>query len=158
APEPGSLAQPLPPALFILHPPAETKPSLPEADGVASGVLWLPGLPELGLEHRAAWVEAEADGTVTRLVSAVDADLWQDADLAVRATPVAAWARRASRSRTATPLPGSCPSEASTAPHLWSTASTTCTRPPICSPTAARLEVVPRSSSRGPTGSVVRES
>ncbi len=53
-------------------------------------MLWLPGLPELGLEHRAAWVEAEADGTVTRLVSAVDVDLWQDADLAVMATLVAA--------------------------------------------------------------------
>ena len=90
APEPGSLARPRPPGLFILHPPKETRPSLPEADGVASGVLWLPGLPELGLEHRAAWVEAEADGTVTRLVSAVDVDLWQDADLAVMATLVAA--------------------------------------------------------------------
>ncbi len=90
APTPGSLAQPRPTALFVLHPPAETRPSLPEAEGAASGVLWLPGLPELGLEHRAAWVEAEADGTVTRLVSVVDVDPWQDADLAVLATLVAA--------------------------------------------------------------------
>jgi hypothetical protein len=73
-----------------LHPPAETRPSLPEVEGAASGVLWLPGVPELGLEHRAAWVEAEADGTVTRLVSAVDVDPWADADLAVLATLVAA--------------------------------------------------------------------
>jgi hypothetical protein len=35
-------------------------------------------------------VEAEADGTVTRLVSAVDVDPWADADLAVLATLVAA--------------------------------------------------------------------
>lgn len=90
APGPGSLARPRPIALCMLHPPAETCPSLPEAEGAASGVLWLPGLPELGLEHRAAWVEAEADGTVTRLVNAVDVDPWQDADLAVLATLVAA--------------------------------------------------------------------
>ncbi len=90
APGPGSLSDPRPPALIVLHPPAETRPSLPEAEGAASGVLWLPGVPELGLEHRAAWVEAEADGTVTRLVSAVDVDPWSDADLAVLATLVAA--------------------------------------------------------------------
>ena len=90
APEPGSLSAPRPPALFILHPPAETQASLPEADGAASGVVWLPGLPELGLEHRAAWVEAEQDGTISRLVSAMDVDPWQDPDLAVLATLVAA--------------------------------------------------------------------
>jgi hypothetical protein len=90
APGPGSLADPRPQALFMLHPPSETHASLPEADGAASGVVWLPGLPELGLEHRAAWVEAEADGTVTRLVSAMHVDPWSDADLAVLATLVAA--------------------------------------------------------------------
>ena len=88
--EPGSLSAPPPPALFILHPPSETTASLPEAEGAASGVVWLPGLPELGLEHRAAWVEAEPDGTISRLVSAVDVDPWQDPDLAVLATLVAA--------------------------------------------------------------------
>lgn len=46
----------------MLHPPAETTPSLPECRGAASGCLLLPGLPYLGLDHRAAWVEAEADG------------------------------------------------------------------------------------------------
>jgi hypothetical protein len=35
----------------------------------------LPGLPHLGLGHRVAWVEAEPDGTVTRLVSRVGVDL-----------------------------------------------------------------------------------
>ena len=90
APGPGSLAAPRPPALFILHPPSETRASLPEAEGAASGVVWLPGLPELGLEHRAVWVEAEPDGTISRLLSAVDVDPWQDPDLAVLATLVAA--------------------------------------------------------------------
>lgn len=86
APQPGSLGGA--PALFLLHPPSETQASLPEAEGAASGVVWLPGLPELGLEHRAAWVEAEPDGTISRLVSAMNVDLWQDPDLAVLATLV----------------------------------------------------------------------
>lgn len=90
APGPGSLAEPRPSALFILHPPSETRASLPEVQGAASGVVWLPGLPDLGLEHRAAWVEAESDGTVSRLISAMDVDPWQDPDLAVLATLVAA--------------------------------------------------------------------
>lgn len=90
APRPGSLADPRPSALFVLHPPSETIASLPEIEDAAAGVVWLPGLPELGLEHRAAWVEAEADGTVTRLLSAVDVDPWSDADLAILATLVAA--------------------------------------------------------------------
>lgn len=90
APVPGSLADPRPCALFVLHPPSETTASLPEIEDAASGVVWLPGLPELGLEHRAAWVEADADGTVTRLLSAIDVNPWSDADLAVLATLVAA--------------------------------------------------------------------
>jgi hypothetical protein len=90
APAPGSLSQPCPPALFVLHPPSETTASLPEIDAAASGVVWLPGVPELGLEHRAAWVEAGADGTVTRLISALDVDPWQDPDLAVLAILTAA--------------------------------------------------------------------
>lgn len=88
APGPGSLSEPRPPALFLLHPPSETRASLPEVEGAASGVVWLPGLPELGLEHRAAWVEAESDGTISKLVSSMNADLWQDPDLAVLATLV----------------------------------------------------------------------
>jgi hypothetical protein len=90
APAPGSLSQPRPPALFVLHPPSETTASLPEIDAAASGVVWLPGVPELGLDHRAAWVEAGADGTVTRLISALDVDPWQDPDLAILAILTAA--------------------------------------------------------------------
>lgn len=90
APTPGSLATPLPPAVFVLHPPSETVPSTPENHGVASGAMLLPGMPHLGLTHRAGWVEAEADGTVTKLLSDVNADPVGDADLAVLATLCAA--------------------------------------------------------------------
>ena len=86
APTPGAFGDAHPPALFVLHPPGETTPSTPELGEVASGVVLLPGMPHLGLEHRAAWVESEADGTVTRLVSRVGVDLLRDPDLAVLAT------------------------------------------------------------------------
>ncbi len=90
APEPGQFAVCFPPALLLLHPPAESRPSTPEAAGAASGCVLLPGLPYLGLEHRAAWVEAEADGTVTRLISRVGVDPAQDPDTAVLAMLLAA--------------------------------------------------------------------
>ncbi|MBI1351913.1 MAG: peptidase [Actinomycetales bacterium] len=90
APRPGELSTPQPAALFVLHPPAETTPSTPECAGAASGALLLPGVPHLGLEHRATWVEAEADGTVTRLISRVGIDPAEDPDIAVLATLVAA--------------------------------------------------------------------
>lgn len=83
-PRPGSIESP--PALFVLHPPDETQPSTPEADGAASGCLLLPGLPHLGIEHRAAWVEAEHDGTVTKLLSLAGVDTSEDPDLAVMAS------------------------------------------------------------------------
>ena len=53
--QPGYFADHQPPALLMLHPPSETTPSLPECSGAASGCVLLPGLPYLGLEHRAAW-------------------------------------------------------------------------------------------------------
>jgi hypothetical protein len=83
APAPGQFFGTAPPALLLLHPPGESRPSIPEAAGSASGCVLLPGVPHLGLEHRASWVEAEMDGTVTRLVSAVGVDLTQDPDTAV---------------------------------------------------------------------------
>ena len=86
APLPGQFADPQPPALLVLHPPSETRPSTPEAEGAASGCVLLPGVPHLGLDHRAGWVEAEADGTVTRLVSRVGVTLVEDPDIAVLAT------------------------------------------------------------------------
>ncbi|MGW6427287.1 peptidase [Nocardia sp. NPDC055053] len=88
--EPGRFADHVPPALLMLHPPSETRPSLPECVGVASGCVLLPGVPHLGLEHRAAWAEAELDGTVTSLVSRVGMDLISDPDTAVLAMLLAA--------------------------------------------------------------------
>lgn len=88
--EPGRFAERVPPALLMLHPPSETRPSLPECVGAASGCVLLPGVPHLGLEHRAAWAEAELDGTVTSLVSRVGMDLISDPDTAVLAMLLAA--------------------------------------------------------------------
>ncbi|MGX1804745.1 peptidase [Nocardia sp. NPDC055321] len=87
---PGRFAQHVPPALIMLHPPRETRPSLPECTGAASGCLLLPGLPHLGLEHRAAWVETDTDGTVTSMVSRVGVDPISDPDTAVLAMLLAA--------------------------------------------------------------------
>ena len=86
APRAGALADPQPTALIVLHPPSQTIPSTPEVIGAASGALLLPGVPHLGLTHRAGWVEAEPDGTVTRLLSSADVDPTKDPDLAVLAT------------------------------------------------------------------------
>ncbi|MCA2209922.1 MULTISPECIES: peptidase [Nocardia] len=88
--EPGRFAEHVPPALLMLHPPSQTRPSLPECVGAASGCVLLPGVPHLGLEHRAAWAEAELDGTVTSLVSRVGMDLISDPDTAVLAMLLAA--------------------------------------------------------------------
>jgi hypothetical protein len=88
--EPGRFADHVPPALMMLHPPAETRPSLPECTGAASGCVLLPGVPHLGLEHRAAWVETELDGTVTSMVSRVGVDPISDPDTAVLAMLLAA--------------------------------------------------------------------
>ena len=87
---PGRFADHVPAALLMLHPPSETRPSLPECAGAASGCVLLPGVPHLGLEHRAAWVEAESDGTITSLVSRVGLDPISDPDTAVLAMLLAA--------------------------------------------------------------------
>ena len=87
---PGQFAEPQPPALIVLHPPSETRPSLPEITDVASGCLLLPGLPYLGLEHRAGWIEAGRDGTITSMVSRSGVDPNADADTAVLAMLMAA--------------------------------------------------------------------
>ncbi|CAM3555855.1 hypothetical protein MYCO108962_25165 [Mycobacterium colombiense] len=88
--QPGYFAEHQPPALLMLHPPSETTPSLPECNGAASGCVLLPGLPYLGLEHRAAWVEAEADGTITSMVSRVGVDPISHPDTAILAMLLAA--------------------------------------------------------------------
>lgn len=88
APRPGSLLSPR--AVMVLHPPTETVPRAPEDEGCASGCILLPGIPDLGLDHRAVWVEADAEGNVGRLVTQGSVDPRMDPDLAVMAILLAA--------------------------------------------------------------------
>ncbi|WP_122261812.1 peptidase [Ornithinimicrobium cerasi] len=81
---PGRFADRTPAGLAVLHPPDSTVASVPEYRS-ASGCILLPGLPELGLDHRAAWVEADAQGHVTRLASKAMVDPLCDADTAALA-------------------------------------------------------------------------
>lgn len=85
-PTPGQFINPQPPALFVLHPPREVAGNAHDSGEAAAGCVFLPGIPHLGLEHRAAWVEAEPDGTINKLVSASGMDPMSDPDLAVLAT------------------------------------------------------------------------
>jgi hypothetical protein len=87
--QPGQFANPQPPGLVVLHPPSSTLGSVPDYD-VASGCVFLPGLPHLGLDHRAAWVEADVEGTVTQLVSRVGIDPQCNVDTAALAMLLAA--------------------------------------------------------------------
>lgn len=86
---PGALADPQPHGLVVLHPPSHTIPSDPEYD-TASGCVFLPGLPHLGLDHRAAWAQADVSGTVTQMVSRGGVDPYCDVDTAALATFLAA--------------------------------------------------------------------
>lgn len=88
--QPGCFAATQPPGLLVLHPPTEIRPSLPELEEVATGCVLLPGLPHLGLDHRAAWVEADQHGNVSSMVSRVGVDPRTDADTAVLAMFLAA--------------------------------------------------------------------
>ncbi|MFK5633362.1 peptidase [Ornithinimicrobium sp. LYQ103] len=81
---PGRYAEHPPPGLAVLHPPGSTLASVPEYR-TASGCILLPGLPDLGLDHRAAWVEADAEGHVTRMASRGNVDPGCDADTAALA-------------------------------------------------------------------------
>ncbi len=78
---PGQFAEHLPPGLAVLHPPASTVSSVPSYE-TASGCILLPGVPDLGLDHRAAWVEADREGTITRMDSRTGVDPQGDADTA----------------------------------------------------------------------------
>jgi len=86
---PGQFGHPQPPGLLVLHPPSSTHSSVPDYE-VASGCVFLPGLPHLGLDHRAAWVEADIEGTVTYLVSRAGIDPQGNADTAALAMLLAA--------------------------------------------------------------------
>jgi hypothetical protein len=86
---PGQFANPQPHGLVVLHPPSSTMSSVPDYD-VASGCVFLPGLPHLGLDHRAVWVEADREGTVTQLVSRAGIDPQGNVDTAALAMLLAA--------------------------------------------------------------------
>ena len=86
---PGQFADANPPGLLVLHPPKSTLPAVPSYE-VASGCVFLPGLPHLGLDHRAAWVQADVDGTVTRLDTRTGVDPQGNADTAALALLLAA--------------------------------------------------------------------
>lgn len=87
--EPGQFAEHIPPALAVLHPPASTLSSLPEYE-TASGCILLPGVPDLGLDHRAAWVEADREGTITRMAAKSSVDPLGDVDTAALSLLLAA--------------------------------------------------------------------
>lgn len=87
-PRPGQFVHPSPPALFVLHPATEGSRSEPKTS--ASGCIFLPGIPHLGLDHQAAWVEADSDGTITKLLTSQSINPLTDPDLAVLATLCAA--------------------------------------------------------------------
>lgn len=87
--EAGHFADRVPAGLAVLHPPGSTIASVPEYQ-TASGCLLLPGLPDLGLDHRAAWVEADALGHVTRMASRAMVDLTGDVDTAALSLLLAA--------------------------------------------------------------------
>lgn len=78
-----------PPAIFVLHPPGQVSASA-GYDETASGVMLLPGLPSLGLDHQAIWLEIERDGTLARLVTASRVEPLDDPDVAVLASLIAA--------------------------------------------------------------------
>lgn len=82
---PGTISGPTPHAAMLLHPPTQD-----HGPAEASGCVLLPGLPHLGLAHRAVWVAAQADGTVTKLVSDEEADVQKHPDTAVLAMLIAA--------------------------------------------------------------------
>lgn len=86
---PGQFAAQTPPGLVVLHPPGSTLSSVPPYE-VASGCMFLPGLPHLGLDHRAAWVQADVEGTVTQLISQSGVDPAGNADTAALALLLAA--------------------------------------------------------------------
>ncbi|WP_026928451.1 hypothetical protein [Granulicoccus phenolivorans] len=83
---PGDLAERgMPPALVVLHPPQSI-----QDHGAAAGCVFLPGLPYLGLDHRAVWANADAEGRVSRLITRGDVDPAEDPDTAALASLLAA--------------------------------------------------------------------
>lgn len=53
-----------------------------DVPGSAAGCLLLPGIPEVGLDHRAAWAAVREDGLVSRFTFTSHASPELDADVA----------------------------------------------------------------------------
>lgn len=71
-------------AFVLLHPPGEeTLPDLdePESLPAATGSLLLPGIPDLGLDHRATWAGVSADGLIAYMNFTTHAKLNETIDL-----------------------------------------------------------------------------
>jgi len=72
-------------AWLVLHPAGNQRlPELEEPDGLpaASGALLLPGMPEIGLDHRAAWAAVTTDDKVATMNYTAHAKLTETVDLA----------------------------------------------------------------------------
>lgn len=81
---------PVPPGLVVLHPPGERGSGRTPHDDVASGCVLLPGLPHLGLAHRAAWAQADHGGASAEVRTRDAVDPSADVDTAVLAMLLAA--------------------------------------------------------------------
>lgn len=92
AEEPLRLVQPL--GAAVLHPLGTTRiddeEERDDVPGSAAGCLLLPGIPEVGLDHRAAWAAVREDGLVSRLTFTSHASPEVDPDVAYLATVMAA--------------------------------------------------------------------
>lgn len=76
-------------ALIMLHPPGQQDfPDLEEPDShpVATGTLILPGVPQIGLDHRAAWAAVDTVGRVAHMRFTTHARMNETVDVALLAT------------------------------------------------------------------------
>ena len=86
---PAGAGATLPPGLVVLHPPGQLPVSRMPSE-VASGCVLLPGLPHLGLDHRAAWAASDYSGTISQMRTRAHLDPSSDVDTAVLAMLLAA--------------------------------------------------------------------
>ncbi|MGN6089883.1 MAG: hypothetical protein ACTHNT_11400 [Actinomycetales bacterium] len=91
APEAGSLGGLDPIGIAVVHPLGTARSAHADTESaVAAGCLLLPGVPQVGLDHRAAWAEVRQDGELAHIGSSAHADVERDPDVAVLATLLAA--------------------------------------------------------------------